>query len=150
MKTFSSTLLILIFICQGSFAQLIEQNKNDLPRSYEFHIKKQKQNKTTAWIMAGSGIAFFIGGIAVNGTEVYANTFAEIFTLGLAEPEYENKGDWMYYVGGTLVATSIPFFISASNHKKKAGLSLKSASVTVQTVSIAKTTYPSLGLKVTF
>lgn len=106
-----------------SEAQVIDNTTTKSSQElYDFHTLKQKNNKTTAWILFGSGLLITMSGLVVNS----ADEAVEAVTLGLADIEDVHKGDWLIYVGGTTTLASIPFFVSAGKHKRKASISLKS------------------------
>lgn len=118
-------LYIIIFIgCfQISEAQVIDSTTTKTPHElYDFHTLKQKRNKTTAWVLVGSGLLMTLSGLVVNS----ADEAVGAATLGLVDAEEVHKGDWLIYVGGATTLASIPFFISAGKHKRKASISLKS------------------------
>lgn len=116
---------IIILVCsfQISEAQVIDSTTTKPPQElYDFHTLKQKRNKTTAWVLVGSGLLMTMSGLVVNS----ADEAAEAAALGLVDVEEVHKGDWLIYAGGATTLASIPFFISAGKHKRKASISLKS------------------------
>ena len=77
-------------------------------RSQEYYEKSSKNKKTAAWIILGSGVALFAGGIIV--ASQHNDEAAEA-----AVP--------LVFMSGTGIVTSlvsIPFFISAGSNKRKA------------------------------
>ena len=121
--------IILVFSFQFTQAQLIDGTTTMTPEEqFNYHSLKQKRNKTAAWILLGSGILMTMSGIVINSADEYV----EVFTLGLKEVEDVHKGDWLIYLGGATTIASIPFFISAGKHKRKATLSLKGGNILVR------------------
>lgn len=81
-----------------------EASKADETKNY--YLEKSKNQKTTAWILLGSGTAMAIGG-----------------AIGFSENFWESSADTYGYImiaGIVADLVSIPFFISASKNKKKA------------------------------
>jgi hypothetical protein len=69
----------------------------------------------------GGGVAMIIGGIAINMAQpVFGSN---------ASSEDNNKGLWLSYLGVATTLVSIPLFISAGKHKKKAKIQLKNGAV---------------------
>jgi hypothetical protein len=89
-------------------ATVFGQTKSSPPfQSREYYFKKSNRQKTTAWIILGSGIALIGSGIAIASQQ--------------REPEYAAVA--LVLVSGPGVVTSlvsIPFFIASSRSKRKA------------------------------
>ena len=110
MKTILLPFLIIL-ISANAFSQTPERST---PPANNHWLATSKSQKKTAWILLGSG-----SDIAAIG--------------GIIQLNHENKrsGGWDFdftgaivaIVGGALCLVSVPFFISASNSKKK-GLQL--------------------------
>lgn len=69
-------------------------------------MKKNKKQKTTAWVLLGTGVAAILTGVIIDNS---------------------NKGNDQSYTGGFIevggvicTLTSIPFFISSSKNSRKA------------------------------
>ena len=62
--------------------------------------------------------------------------------------EGSHKGNWLIYLGSASTIASIPFFISAGKHKRKATLSLKGEQNIVRNIKIDNSNY--LALNITF
>ncbi|WP_320814145.1 hypothetical protein [Flavobacterium sp.] len=122
MKT-AKKLLILIFylgFVNSTLGQVLVDEKNQTPQElYDFHISKKKSNNTSAWITLGGGVAMIIGGIGIN------------LSGGIIDNDTtnNNKGLWLSYLGGATTLVSIPLFVSAGKHKKKAKIQLKNGAV---------------------
>jgi len=138
-------LLLLSFqIVQG---QVIEPSSTKSTQVlFDYHTIIQKKKKTTAWIMLGSGILLTAVGLGINTTD----EVAESMLLGLAEVEDVHKGDWMIYLGSASTLASIPFFISASKHKRKATISLKGEQNIGTNIKIDNSTYLTLNITIPF
>jgi len=111
MKGLLSILLILMMSSQLIQGQVIEQeNNNSQKELYDFHKLKHKKNKTAAWVIVSSGIAMVtIGSIfnSINSIEIAC----DLPPLGgdwYCPPN--RQADWLYYVGGAVTVSSIPFF----------------------------------------
>ena len=115
---FLFTLVSLIFTTV-SFGQTTD------PNSVEFHLKKRKANNTAGWVLVGVGVLAVGGGIAMD--------FDDNFHLFETDPPpYDYTGITIACVGGGMILSSIPCFISARKHKK-----------TVQTtITLKKTSIP--------
>jgi len=79
----------------------------------EYYMKKSKNQKTIAWIMAGGGVALAVAGFVVGTVDAVDD--------GLSGSDNNNAAGTIMLVAGTASALgSIPLFISASKNKKKA------------------------------
>ncbi|WP_242086476.1 hypothetical protein [Aestuariivivens sediminis] len=113
--------LFLFFVLLFSFivkvqSQVLEDNTNvSSQNQYDYHIGKMRANKTAAWITLGGGVAMVVGGIVWNSSS---------FTIG-PDSEDVTDGLWLSYLGGATALASIPLFIAAGKHKKKAEIQLK-------------------------
>lgn len=112
--------LLLLMFCFGfmnlALGQQIPSNSNQTPQElYDFHISKKKANNLSGWLALGSGTAMIIGGLGWN------------LSGGLVDGDSTNnsKGLWLSYLGGATTLASIPLFISAGKHKKKAKIQLQ-------------------------
>ena len=128
MKT-SVILLILLFnlgFVNSALGQVVEEEKEQSNQElYNFHISKKKTNNTAAWITFGGGLAMIIGGIGINTSG------------GIIDNDSTNnsKGLWLSYLGGATTLVSIPLFISAGKHKKKAKVQLQNGAVSFNTTN---------------
>ncbi|MBO3115607.1 hypothetical protein J4050_02550 [Winogradskyella sp. DF17] len=86
---------------------------------YDFHIKKKKVNNTAGWIVLGAGAAMVIGGYGWNMSGGYLDN----------DTTNNNRGIWLLYLGGAVSLVSIPLFIGAGSHKKKAKIYLSQGAV---------------------
>lgn len=75
-------------------------------KAKEYFLERSKKQKSTAWILLGTGTAAIITGAIIDNTQ---KREGQSFTGGFIE------------VGGIICTlTSIPFFISSSKNKKRA------------------------------
>jgi hypothetical protein len=110
MKPILST--TLLFLSLQVFSQETNPAQSLTKQDY---LKKSKSQKTTASVLLGSGV--LAGGIGLA-------TGAGSVCVGCPEKPKDQSG-WVI-AGGTLMVSSIPFFIASSKNKKKAtSISLK-------------------------
>jgi hypothetical protein len=123
MKTTKTILIILMFnlgVVSNTLGQVLTEEENQSPQElYKFHISKKKANNAAAWITLGGGVAMIIGGIGINVSGGIIDN----------DTTNNNKGLWLSYLGGATTLVSIPLFISAGKHKKKAKIQLKNGAV---------------------
>ena len=123
MKTTKTMLIILIFylgFSNNALGQVLTEEKNQSPQElYDFHISKKKANNIAAWIALGGGVAMIIGGLGIN------------MSGGIIDNDStnNNKGLWLSYLGGAATVVSIPLFISAGKHKRKAKIQLQNGAI---------------------
>jgi len=99
-------------------SQVIESTTDKSSQElFDFYTLKQKKNKTTAWVMLGTGIGMTIAGIGIN------------MSGGILDGDSTNndKGLWLSYLGAATTIASIPFFISAGKNKRKAKMYLNNS-----------------------
>lgn len=123
MKTMKTKIIVLIF-CLGflnnALGQVLTKEKYKSSQElYDLHINKKKANSLAAWITFGGGIAMIVGGLGIN------------MSGGIVDGDStnNNKGLWLSYLGGASALVSIPLFISAGKHKKKAKIQLQNGAV---------------------
>jgi len=116
--------LLLFMLCLGviysAIGQQISQSQNQTPQElHDFHISKKKENNLTGWITLGGGTAMIIGGLGWN------------LSGGIVDGDStnNNKGLWLSYLGGATTLASIPLFIAAGKHKKKAKIQLQQGAI---------------------
>ena len=123
MKTTKIILITLIFyfgFSNNVSGQALTEEKNQSPQElYDFHISKKKANNTAAWITLGGGAVMIIGGLGIN------------MSGGIVDNDStnNNKGLWLSYLGGAVTVVSIPLFISAGKHKRKAKIQLRNGAI---------------------
>jgi len=141
MKRLLIILLILIMSSQLINGQVIEPQPEKTPQQlYDFYSLKQKRTNTAAWICIGSGVVMIGAGMAIN------------LSGGILDNDTtnNNEGLWLSYVGAATTLISIPLFISAGSHKRKAKLSLKGDSVSFGSIVIEKSNYVSIAFTIPF
>ena len=136
---------ILMFTFQSTFCQIIEKPETNEAQqeSYNFYMSKKKSNENVGWILLGTGAAVFTAGLLAE-TESDPDTIGEAVAAGLGN-ELKNA---VMIGGGVIAASSIPFFIIASNHKNRATLALKGGSISYNNVSIPKSKYIGLSINI--
>lgn len=125
-------LFILLSVSRGIFSQQTAPASSLTKQDY---LKKSKNQKTAAWILAGVGsLSTLLGTIQVN-------------------PDYgENNNSTFFLVGGLVtLGASVPLFIASAKNKKKAmSLSFKNENIQqVLNSGIVNRIRPSLSLKLT-
>jgi len=143
-KIFLLIVLLSFQIVQG---QVIEQsNTKSSQELFDYHTLKQKNNKTTAWILLGSGVAMTVGGFATlknDGEKLFRNLFTGKDASAGASP-------FLIIGGGATTLASIPFFISAGKHKRKVTLSLKKQQNIVRNIKVDNSNYLTLNMTIHF
>jgi hypothetical protein len=143
---------VILFILLLSF-QIAQSQVTDFTMHksaqelFDYHTIKQKKNKTTAWILLGSGVAMTIGGFAIlenNATTILTDIYSG-----------KSSGDGtvstlLIITGGASTLASIPFFISAGKHKRKATLSLKGEQNIMGNLKIDNSNYLALNITIPF
>ncbi|WP_242121573.1 hypothetical protein [Aestuariivivens sediminicola] len=121
--------IILVFSFQFTQAQAIGSTTAEVPQElYDYHTLKHKKNKTTAWILLGSGVAMTVVGFAAlknDGERLIRNLFT-------GKDASAGPSAFLIIGGGVATLASIPFFLSAGKHKRKATLSLKGGNILVR------------------
>lgn len=108
------------------------------PKTKEYFLQSSKKQKTTAWILLGTGAVAIITGAIIDNSHKGEE---QSFTGGFVE------------VGGIICTlTSIPFFISASKNKKRAmTVSMNSRRILLlQSNSFVSRVQPSVSLRMSF
>jgi hypothetical protein len=123
MKTTKTILIILILylgFMNNALAQVLtDENNQSSQELYDFHISKKKANKTAAWITLGGGVAMIVGGLGINTSGGIVDN----------DSTNNNKGLWLSYLGGAVTVVSIPLFISAGKHNRKAKIQLQNGAI---------------------
>jgi len=91
-------------------------------RTREYYLEKSKKDKKIAWILLGAGItSITIGALLSDNEDPNQKGFSPGRTLGIA--------------GGGMLWVSVPFFIEAGKHKKKAAtLALESRPLQIPSI----------------
>ena len=105
MKKYFSILLLMV-IGFNSFSQQLKNKEQKLPGDY---LEKSKKQKTTGFILLGSGAAVFTGG-----------------TIAMEHSQSKGENEFPFLVCGlAMTITSIPFFISSAGNKHKARIYMR-------------------------
>lgn len=125
MKQFILTTVLLSLITL-SHAQAIMPGTE--PVNDKTLLLKSKKQKTAAWFCIGGGAALVTTGFVL-GTRKVAEDVVNLFTLQNT-PQHSYAGENICLItGGVAMLSSIPLFISASNNKRKARLTIKDEKV---------------------
>lgn len=141
---------LLIVISTSSFSQ---QTTTPAPMTQSDYLAKAKKQNTAAWVLLGGGFVLSTAGIIV-GTQEARNSIDELF--GTGETKNSSAGAILLIAGGTTMLSSIPFFVSASENRKKAAdapVSLKfkmESQPFIRQGSLVKTSYPAIALRIGF
>ena len=140
LKKLFVTVCVSFLIGQLVKGQAIDLSKTkstlDLRDSY---IKKYKTNKTTGWVLLGSGIGMIVGG------GIIVASYAGQGFNGAAPVTEEAL---LLIVGPSAALASIPFFIAAKRNKTKATLLIKGESVTIGNKAHYKSNYAAVALTI--
>jgi len=95
-------LLLILALAESNFGQQIPPASKITKDQY---LRKSKNQKTTAWILLGSGTLIIAGGI-----------------IGFSESTLDKADQygWIMIAGVALDLASIPFFILSGKNKKRA------------------------------
>ena len=92
--------ILLLMVATTTFSQ---QNPSSPTLTKQDYLKKNKNQKTAAWVMLGGGLALGVGGAAWAGSD------------------WEASGPGaLMVIGGASVIGSIPLFIASGKNKRKA------------------------------
>ena len=80
------------------------------------YLRKSKNQKTTAWILLGGGVAMMITGIIIENNTTNYEPAGSIYLVD----EGSTAGAVLFLAGGVASLTSIPFFIASGKNKRKA------------------------------
>ena len=138
MKRIIFSLAFLIFTV-SSFSQ----TSTGAAFSRDYYLKKSKTQRTTGWILLGSGVCMVVvGGLTYEQSPLLSS-----------EPQPSNTlSDVLVISGLGAMVVSVPFFISAHHNKKMAAsVAIKNANIILQVAesSIIKK-QPTLSLEVSF
>ena len=137
-------ILIVLLLAENSFGQVPTSSTKDWTKDYLHYLKKSKRNNTIAWILLGSGI-----GIGVTGV-IQINHDKNIPPCYFCIVDF--NGIDLAVIGGAMSLLSIPFFISSSKNKRKAGtLNLSNQQIFMPRYSSrVQTSHPMISMKITF
>ena len=127
--------------------QIVSAQKIDTPcfgspeAKYCLYMAKYKTNRTVGWLLLVPGATM----MTIKGV-MNASNNNNIFKSGFNPA----KGTGLGFIGGVMALTSIPFFISAGNNKRKAYLSLKREKIVTSDRSVGSFHYLAIDLKIKF
>jgi len=137
MKNILLITIIALLFSTVSYGQTLD------PNSIEFHLKKRKANKTAGWLLVSIGTIAIGGGIALDFSDNF-HLFEE------NPPPYNYTGKTIAILGGGMVLTSIPCFISAHKHKKLAETSIAFKKTSIPNDNFAYNTQHVLAVTIKF
>ena len=142
LKQIAAILMIFMLSVQIASAQKIDTPCFGSPEAkYCLYMKAYKANRTVGWLLLVPGATMMtIKGVmnASNNNNIFKNGFNPA------------KGTGIGFIGGVMALTSIPFFISAGNNKRKAYLSLKREKIVTTDRSGGSIHYLAMDLKIKF
>ena len=90
-----------------------QQIPADSVKNRAYYLEKKKSQRTTGWILFGAGTAVTISGF------IWVSTQPNPFSTN--NPEGSSNGPYIMIVSGwTIMAASIPFFVSSHKNNVKA------------------------------
>jgi len=124
-KSKAITLAGMLLLCTLANSQALEPSKQDSQLgTYDFHINKYKANRTIGKILLITGSVSFLTGMVINLADV-DNTIIEMAITGENESTAGTDLGSGLMIGGAVASlASIPFYIKAKEHNKKANLLL--------------------------
>lgn len=137
-------IIIMIIFCFALSMHVIAQRIDSIPQlNKEDFLLKSKRQKTTGYILLGSGILITGLGFATSFSEAFPNIF-------VPEQERSNSGNAISILGLLTIGSSIPFFIASSSSKKKAiNVAIKNEKANLITQNgFSQTLIPSIQLKI--
>ncbi len=147
-KIFIAVLLISCLNTLQSKAQV--QNTIQHPLNSDLLFQKARKQKTTGWILMGTG-----AGLTIAGTLVTAASAATIYYDILINPLDQNEtssssaiGPIMLLTGVASMVASVPFFIASGKNKRKANLVIRNESESMSRQLHYKENFVSLALNI--
>ena len=120
MNKILSILLLIFFISIFKInAQINEPGlpKGKLDKMSDLVLKRSKRQKTTAWILLGTG-----AGVSIAGAIIGSNSISNSADQWDIFPRGTLAGGGMILGGITAIITSVPFFIASGRNKRNAHL----------------------------
>ncbi|MGQ0738924.1 MAG: hypothetical protein ACT4OJ_07700 [Bacteroidota bacterium] len=140
--------LLLLFTSTGCIGQ---ETTTPPAMTKSDYLARAKRQNTAAWVTLGGGFAISTVGMIVGNEEVKTD-IGNLFRLEDTRKTY--AGGILLIAGGVTMLGSIPFFVSATENRKKAAdapLSLKLKMETqpfIRQGSLVKTPYPAISLRI--
>ena len=144
----------MLLIGYTSFSQLSNSSPALTKQDY---LEKSKNEKTTAWILAGGGLVMSSVTVVIaanedeEGTTNFLTTVIDLVTNTDSNPEDKTSLTGIFfYIGAACIITSVPLFFSASKNKRKAmSISFNNQSLPqIQNNNFVYRAIPSLKLKI--
>jgi hypothetical protein len=137
-----SILIVLTAVTICSFSQVTDEPVKPLTKMD--YLRKSKSQRTTGFVLLGSGVALDIIGLA---------TIPKNVTLFHPDPSVKHKANtagWLLIAGTATMLASVPFFVSAQVNKKKVvGLTINTQQIQqLNKNSLQSINYPALTMRV--
>ena len=144
--------LTILFLLLGSSAMIFgQQNETKHSPAKQAYLAKSKKQKTTAWILLGSGAGLMTTSFIIPRGEL---VYDGICIGPYCDDKYKNDGiKTAFFLAGAVSALgSIPFFIASGKNKRKAAAISVKNQVVPQTnnLGLVNRNVPSLNLKINF
>jgi hypothetical protein len=114
-------------------------------KNFQYYSKKNKNQKTTAWILLAGGATVSLTGLI---TQAATATIDLVTIMAGSEPEFSQTGTYITYAGLVTMATSIPFFISSGKNKKRASIALTQEKITMGHKISQQANYNNIALRI--
>ena len=145
---------LLIIISTSGYSQ---HTTTPSPMTQSDYLVKAKKQNTAACFLLVVGFGLSTAGI-IAGTQEFRNTIDEFSSFFTVETKRSSAGAGaiLLITGGATMLSSIPFFVSASENRKKAAdapVSLKFKMETqpfIRQGSLVKTAFPAISLRIGF
>ena len=136
MKKIILCLTTLLFIVKS-----FSQTQSSLALSKDSYLQKSKRQKTTGWILLGTGLGIAATGGIIQGMHEGKSNGGF---------DFDFTGAYIAIGGGVVSLLSIPFFISSSiNKRKAASITISNQNIFLpQQNSFSLTTQPTIILKI--
>lgn len=140
--------LLLLFSSTHCFSQ---PPTPGAPMAKSDYLAKAKKQNTTAWVLLGGGFGLSTAGLIV-GIQETRETIDDLFDTG--ETRSSSAGAVLLIAGGATMLSSVPFFVSASENKKKAvdaPISFRlimEIQPFIRQGSMVKTSYPAIAIRI--
>jgi hypothetical protein len=117
--------ILMLLIAASSFCQQTGPAPSFTKQDY---LNKSKNERNTAWILAGSGLvmttvtSMIVANEDTASTENFVATVINlVFNNDTEDPDHKTSVTGVFFfIGAISIVTSIPLFISASKNKRKA------------------------------
>jgi hypothetical protein len=113
---------IILFIAMLLFVvNVFSQDTTRQAYSKDYYLKKSRNQKTTGWVLLGTGTTLTLIGFVI-GMNTVTNNLTYFGTLGTEGSPSSDDGasNFLIITGVTADLASIPFFISAGKNRRRA------------------------------